>query len=126
MEDLSLMQSYHDVKREGKSTKSEEFSIYLQMMLETIRRSFHRWLTATRTARYRRLALQQCEEQLRQKLLQLAWGKWREHARAIFLKPLVLYFTEIYKVDIDFPFRKTLLRCNLEEIRFSVLLACGM
>lgn len=54
-----------------------------------MRRMFHRWLSAAKTSRHRRLVLQEREEELRMNLLEKAWDKWREKYKAERLRPLV-------------------------------------
>ncbi|CCL99150.1 uncharacterized protein FIBRA_01165 [Fibroporia radiculosa] len=71
VEELSLMESYQDVKRE-----------------ENMRRMFYRWLTAARHARHRRLYLQQKEDELKLTFAAAAWDKWRERFQDIRLQPL--------------------------------------
>ncbi|TDL27501.1 hypothetical protein BD410DRAFT_714677 [Rickenella mellea] len=70
-EDLSLMLSYRDVKRE-----------------ETTRRMFYRWLTATRESRYRKSAHQQARSHDVKRSLSSAWDKWMDKTRDKQLKPL--------------------------------------
>ncbi|KAJ8078611.1 hypothetical protein PM082_012894 [Marasmius tenuissimus] len=70
-EELRLMQSYQDIKRE-----------------EMFRRIFYQWLSATRTRRHRRLALQEKEEERRLATLSVAWEKWRERYMEARLQPL--------------------------------------
>ncbi|KAK7043628.1 hypothetical protein VNI00_008239 [Paramarasmius palmivorus] len=70
-EELSLMQSYQDIKRE-----------------EKFKRIFYRWLAAARAARHRRLALQEKEEERRIATLTLFWDTWRERYKAARLQPL--------------------------------------
>ncbi|KZT68998.1 hypothetical protein DAEQUDRAFT_765781 [Daedalea quercina L-15889] len=71
VEELSLMESYQDVKRE-----------------ENMRRMFYRWLTAARKARHRRLYLQQKEDELKSTVIAAAWDKWRERFLDIRLQPI--------------------------------------
>ncbi|KII88582.1 hypothetical protein PLICRDRAFT_698940 [Plicaturopsis crispa FD-325 SS-3] len=70
-EEFSLMESYQDVKRE-----------------ENIRRMFHRWLTAARSARHRRLTLQRKEDELRLSLIAVTWDKWRDRFNDEKLRPI--------------------------------------
>jgi protein SFI1 len=53
-----------------------------------MRRMFYRWLNAARTARHRRLLLQQKEEELKLTVVAGAWDKWRERYLDIRLQPL--------------------------------------
>ncbi|EMD38501.1 hypothetical protein CERSUDRAFT_153416 [Gelatoporia subvermispora B] len=71
VEELSLMASYQDVKRE-----------------ENMRRMFYRWLTAARKARHRRLLLEQREEEIKFQQESVAWDKWRERFLDFRLEPL--------------------------------------
>ncbi|KAJ3519427.1 hypothetical protein NM688_g9302 [Phlebia brevispora] len=73
VEELSLMESYKDVKREA---------------AESMRRVFYRWLNAARQARHKRLLLQEKEEQLKLTKVAHAWDKWREQYLAIRLQPM--------------------------------------
>jgi protein SFI1 len=50
---------------------------------------FHRWLSAARASRYRRVALQQKEEDIRHGHLADAWDKWRDRFRDAKLRPIV-------------------------------------
>ncbi|KAL4067873.1 Sfi1 spindle body protein-domain-containing protein [Scleroderma citrinum] len=60
VEDLSLMESHLDIKR-----------------AETMRRIFHRWLTAARARHQRRVVLHEKELQFDLAVVQIAWEKWR-------------------------------------------------
>ncbi|KAI0093593.1 hypothetical protein BDY19DRAFT_989156 [Irpex rosettiformis] len=71
VEELSLMESYQDVKRE-----------------ENMRKMFYRWHSAARKSRHRRLLLQQKEEELKMTIIAGAWDKWRERYLAIRLQPV--------------------------------------
>ena len=50
---------------------------------------FTKWLGAARTARRRRVTLQQCEEEMKHTRLLIVWEKWREKYQDIQLRPLV-------------------------------------
>ncbi|TFY66150.1 hypothetical protein EVG20_g4945 [Dentipellis fragilis] len=76
VEELSLMESYQDVKREGHLTT------------EGMRRMFYKWLTAARSSRNRRILLEQREEDMKRVRLTAAWDKWRGHFKAERLRPL--------------------------------------
>ena len=54
---------------------------------------FAKWLGAARTARHRRVTLQQCEEDMKHARLLIAWDKWRERYQDIQLRPLVSRFS---------------------------------
>ena len=54
---------------------------------------FTKWLGAARTARRRRVTLQQCEEEMKNTRLLIAWDKWRERYQDIQLRPLVSRFS---------------------------------
>ncbi|KAI0748015.1 hypothetical protein C8Q80DRAFT_1104403 [Daedaleopsis nitida] len=84
-DDLSLMQSYQDVKRE-----------------ESMRKMFYRWLVATRTTRRRRLQLQAKEEQFQFTVIAGAWDKWRERFQDIRLQPLANAFIKQHQSDLLF------------------------
>ncbi|THH32104.1 hypothetical protein EUX98_g2082 [Antrodiella citrinella] len=71
VEELSLMESYQDVKRE-----------------EHMRRMFYRWLAAARKSRHRRLLLLEREEQLKMTVVASAWDKWRERFQDTRLQPM--------------------------------------
>ncbi|KAG8893246.1 hypothetical protein FRB99_002115 [Tulasnella sp. 403] len=60
-EGMSLMQSYHDVKRE-----------------DLLRRAFLRWLAGTRKSIYRKERLEQKQEERKQALVAKAWETWRD------------------------------------------------
>ncbi|KAG8880002.1 hypothetical protein FRB98_005374 [Tulasnella sp. 332] len=60
-EEMNLMQSYHDVKRD-----------------DLVRRTFVRWLAATRMSLHRQRRLEQKRDQQRQAALSRAWETWRE------------------------------------------------
>jgi protein SFI1 len=57
-----------------------------------MRKMFTKWLGAARTARHRRVTLQQCEEEMKRTRLLIVWDKWRERYQAIQLRPLVSRF----------------------------------
>ncbi|KZT26251.1 hypothetical protein NEOLEDRAFT_1155765 [Neolentinus lepideus HHB14362 ss-1] len=71
VEDLSLMESYQDVKRE-----------------ETIRRTFHKWLSVARATRHRRKVLQEKEAEIKLASLASAWDKWRDRFKDEKLRPI--------------------------------------
>ncbi|KAI0693271.1 hypothetical protein BC835DRAFT_1354288 [Cytidiella melzeri] len=71
VEELSLMESYQDVKRE-----------------ESMRKMFYRWLASARKSRHRRLLLQQKEEELQLTVVAGAWDAWRERYLDIRLQPM--------------------------------------
>ncbi|KAF9069947.1 hypothetical protein BDP27DRAFT_1447443 [Rhodocollybia butyracea] len=70
VEELALMQSYQDIKRE-----------------ENVRRIFNTWLTATRTTRNRRAILREKEEEIKQMTVAVAWDRWREQFQEVQLRP---------------------------------------
>ncbi|TFK54938.1 hypothetical protein OE88DRAFT_1653513 [Heliocybe sulcata] len=70
-EEFSLMESYRDVKRE-----------------ETIRRTFHKWLSASRASRHRRQVLQEKEAEIKLAALAFAWDKWRDKFKDERLRPI--------------------------------------
>ncbi|KAH9027675.1 hypothetical protein EDB84DRAFT_1589036 [Lactarius hengduanensis] len=71
VEELGLMESYQDVKRE-----------------ENMRRMFYRWLTAARKVRNRRAILQERESEMQRIQLEAVWDKWRGRFQAEKLLPL--------------------------------------
>ncbi|KAK0240195.1 CTLH/CRA C-terminal to lish motif domain-containing protein [Armillaria nabsnona] len=71
VEDLSLMESYRDVKRE-----------------DNVRRIFHQWLAAARAARHRRLLLQRREDEVKLATMEMAWDKWRDKFKDDQLRPI--------------------------------------
>ncbi|KAH8106712.1 Sfi1 spindle body protein-domain-containing protein [Cristinia sonorae] len=75
VEELSLMESYQDVKRE-----------------ENMRRIFYRWLNAARMSRHRRMVLQEREEQMKLSVVASAWDKWRERYQDTRLQPMADIF----------------------------------
>ncbi|KAI0273395.1 hypothetical protein BC834DRAFT_921486 [Gloeopeniophorella convolvens] len=70
-EELSLMESYQEVKRE-----------------ENMRRMFSKWLAATRRVRHRRMILHEKENEMQRIQLENAWDKWRGRFEAERLLPL--------------------------------------
>ncbi|KAF9653101.1 hypothetical protein BDM02DRAFT_3159997 [Thelephora ganbajun] len=85
VEELGLMQSYQDIKR-----------------AENMRKMFIKWLGAARTARRRRVTLQQCEEEMKHTRLLIAWDKWRERYQDIQLRPLAESFVLQKQTNIVF------------------------
>ncbi|KAH9001065.1 hypothetical protein EDB92DRAFT_1811986 [Lactarius akahatsu] len=73
VEELGLMESYQDVKRE-----------------ENMRRMFYKWLTAARKVRNRRAVLQERESEMQKIQLEAVWDKWRGRFQAEKLLPLSL------------------------------------
>ncbi|KAJ7109323.1 Sfi1 spindle body protein-domain-containing protein [Mycena epipterygia] len=71
VEEVSLMESYQFVKRE-----------------ENIRKLFHRWLSAARTTRHRRLTLERKEAEIKFGLISVAWDRWREGFKHKRLQPI--------------------------------------
>lgn len=58
-----------------------------------MRKMFYKWLNAARTARRRRVTLQEKEEEMKQTHLAIAWDKWRERSQDIRLQPVVSALT---------------------------------
>ncbi|KAI1795981.1 hypothetical protein LXA43DRAFT_697884 [Ganoderma leucocontextum] len=81
--ELSLMESYQDVKR-----------------AENMRKVFVRWLTAARKARHRRLHLQEKEEEFKLMTVASAFDKWRERYMDIRLQPLADSFIRQQQTDL--------------------------
>ncbi|KAI0302238.1 Sfi1 spindle body protein-domain-containing protein [Russula brevipes] len=71
VEELSLMESYQDVKRE-----------------ENMRRMFYKWLTAARKVRHKRVTLQEREQEFQKIRQEAAWDKWRGRFQEEKLLPL--------------------------------------
>ncbi|KAJ6630747.1 hypothetical protein B0H10DRAFT_1982710 [Mycena sp. CBHHK59/15] len=71
VEEYSLMESYQFVKRE-----------------ENIRKAFHRWLSAARTSRHRRLTLQRKEAEMKFGVISVSWDKWRDRFKDQRLRPI--------------------------------------
>jgi hypothetical protein len=63
--------------------------IHHDLCSENLRRTFHRWLSAARASRHRRVTLQQKEAELKHSWLVAAWDKWRERYLREKLRPLV-------------------------------------
>ncbi|KAG1754575.1 hypothetical protein EDB19DRAFT_664351 [Suillus lakei] len=72
VEDLSLMESHLDIKQ-----------------AENVRRMFHRWLTAARARRHKRITLREKELEFDQANVQVAWNRWRERYMDEKLRPLL-------------------------------------
>ncbi|KAI0361981.1 hypothetical protein OH77DRAFT_1388452 [Trametes cingulata] len=85
VDELSLMESYQDVKRE-----------------ENMRKMFYRWLAAARKARHRRLYLQEKEEEFKLTVVAAAWDKWRERFQDIRLQPMADAFIKQRQRDLMF------------------------
>ncbi|KAI0374779.1 hypothetical protein BV20DRAFT_1010391 [Pilatotrama ljubarskyi] len=85
VDELSLMESYQDVKRE-----------------ENMRKMFYRWLAAARKARHRRLYLQAKEEEFKLTVVAAAWDKWRERFQDIRLQPMADAFIKQHQRDLMF------------------------
>ncbi|KAG9117290.1 hypothetical protein FRC07_007362 [Ceratobasidium sp. 392] len=82
-EEMSLLRSFQDVKRE-----------------DMIRRAFQKWLGASRHAQHRRQRLERKEQQLGLEFLGRAWDTWRdkfkeENLRAAGLPALRLYASNV-------------------------------
>ncbi|KAI0316688.1 Sfi1 spindle body protein-domain-containing protein [Amylostereum chailletii] len=71
VEELNLMESYQDVKRE-----------------ENMRRMFYKWLAAARLARHRRVALQDAETEMRRRRVAIVWDKWHGRFQTEKLLPM--------------------------------------
>lgn len=63
---------------------------------------FYRWLNAARTARHRRLLLQQKEEELKLTVVAGAWDKWRERYLDIRLQPMADAFLVQHQKNLVF------------------------
>ncbi|RPD79963.1 hypothetical protein L226DRAFT_550172 [Lentinus tigrinus ALCF2SS1-7] len=85
VDELSLMESYQDIKRE-----------------ENMRKMFYRWLAAAKKARHKRLQLQAREEEFKLTVVAGAWDKWRERFLDIRLQPLADAFIKQHHSDLLF------------------------
>lgn len=56
---------------------------------ENARKFFNKWLLVARTARHRRGVLQQKEEEVKLRTIEIGWDRWRERFQEERLKPLV-------------------------------------
>ncbi|KAF5365583.1 hypothetical protein D9758_003196 [Tetrapyrgos nigripes] len=70
-EELGLMESYQEVRRQ-----------------EHVRRLFHHWLSAARMSRNRRITLAAREEEMKFATIAVAWDRWRERFKDERLRPL--------------------------------------
>lgn len=91
------MESYQDVKREGRISLSLSLDLINSCVdhAENIRRMFHRWLSAARSARHRRMILQQKEDEMKAACVAVAWDRWRERFVNEKLRPIVSLTTII-------------------------------
>ena len=91
------MQSYQDIKREGKHSFTAIEYPYRNVYLTTemLRRMFLKWQTEFKKARYLRNKLQEHELQI----VADSWDKWQEKLQAVRLKPLVCYFFIAFNVE---------------------------
>ncbi|KAJ6502601.1 hypothetical protein C8R45DRAFT_977175 [Mycena sanguinolenta] len=103
---VSLMESYQLVKRQ-----------------DLLKKIFHRWLSAGRQARHRRLTLDRKEGEIKFGHLSVAWDKWRDRFKQQRLRPVE------YDVILQ-SHKKTLIRAfklwqsktkSLPAIRFDAL-----
>ncbi|OJT15746.1 hypothetical protein TRAPUB_4382 [Trametes pubescens] len=85
VDELSLMESYQDIKRE-----------------ESMRKMFYRWLTAARKVRHRRQDLQAREDEFKLTVVAGAWDKWRERFQDIRLQPMAVAFDKQRQRDLLF------------------------
>jgi protein SFI1 len=90
VEELSLMESYQDVKREGTATIAYVGESHISYFFtENMRRMFYKWLAATRKVRHKRVILQEREYEMQKIQLEAAWDKWRGRFQEERLLPLV-------------------------------------
>jgi protein SFI1 len=90
VEELSLMESYQDVKREGTATFAHVGGLHISFFFtENMRRMFYKWLAATRKVRHKRVTLQEREYEMQKIQLEAAWDKWRGRFQEERLLPLV-------------------------------------
>ena len=94
------MESYQDVKREGKDP-SRAVDCYNKLIIhplsETIRRMFYNWLNKARSVRHLRVTLQEREEEVRIAKIAVAWDKWRDRFKDERLRTVVSFFVH-YKL----------------------------
>jgi hypothetical protein len=85
------MESYLDVKREGRCTVMcpSYFPSLIYFFVETIRRMFYNWLNKARSARQLRNTLQEREDEIRIAKISVAWEKWRDRFKDEKLRPIV-------------------------------------
>lgn len=83
-----------------------------------MRRMFYRWLNAARTARHRRLLLQQKEEELKLTVVAGAWDKWRERYLDIRLQPVADAF--LAQSQKNLVFRAFGIWHSKTKVRFAV------
>ncbi|KAF9227630.1 hypothetical protein BS17DRAFT_725990 [Gyrodon lividus] len=76
VEDLSLMESHLDIKQ-----------------AENMRRMFHKWLTAARARRHKRLLLRERQAEFDRTSMQVAWDRWRERYVEEKLRPIAYQVT---------------------------------
>lgn len=67
--------------------------IFLLLITENMRRMFYKWLAAARTARNRRVVLQENEKEMQRYRLAAAWDKWRGRFQGERLRPIVRTWT---------------------------------
>jgi hypothetical protein len=63
--------------------------IHALALAENVRRMFHRWLSAARSARHRRMILQGKEDEIKAARLAVSWDRWRERFVNEKLRPIV-------------------------------------
>lgn len=94
------MESYQDVKREGRLFLFDSSYLHLKSVAENMRRMFYKWLAGARNARHRRLYLQQKEDEMKMTVIAAAWDKWRERFLDIRLQPMVSSCMRISKLSV--------------------------
>jgi hypothetical protein len=93
---------------------------------ENIRRMFHRWLSATRVARRRRVTLQRKEGEIKRATLAVAWDEWRDRFNDEKLRPLVCLFPRVFIHHVSTTMnRNTLSYFKITKVPHFVLLAYG-
>lgn len=66
------------------------------IIAENMRRMFYKWLTAARTARHRRVVLQEKEQEMKRYMLASAWDRWRGAYKTEKLRPVVCLMSNFH------------------------------
>lgn len=82
------MESHLDIKRAGAIFLLSRDHLFSNP-LETMRRIFHRWLSAARSRHQRRTLLREKELRFDRVAVQVAWDKWRDKYIHEKLRPIV-------------------------------------
>lgn len=60
---------------------------------------FYKWLTAARTARHRRVVLQEKEQEMKRYMLASAWDRWRGAYKTEKLRPVVCLMSTFHSLS---------------------------